>query len=587
LIRTVPNADGQDFDPVTLEIFWNRLISIADESAAALVRTSFSTIVRESNDFATVLMDANGDSLAENTAGIPSFVGILPRTLRKCLERIPLAEWRPGDCIITNDPWLATGHLPDITMAAPIFHRGRLVGFSGSIAHSPDIGGSLWSSDCRELFEEGLRILPVKFLREGEENRDVIDMILGNVRVPDQVLGDLYAQVNAQRMCARRLCEFLDDAGMTELSGLSQALQSRAEHVMRGAIAQVPDGDYRASLDADGFDADETHIEVTLSVRGSQLKVDYAGTSKQIDRGLNSVMNYTYAYTVYPIKCALDPLTPRNEGSYRSITVEAPEGSILNPRYPAPCNARQLTGHLLAGVVFGALAQALPEKVIAESGSAPTTRAVFSGLDTSGNRFSQILFSSGGMGGSAAQDGLPCTAFPTNAGAGSIEAFESLAPLIVHKKELRTDSGGAGKFRGGLGQEIVIEVVSPEPLRLSLLSDRHKYPPQGLAGGGCGGRVEIQLADGRKPHPKSRDTIRPGDRLIVRYAGGGGYGDPGSRERAAVQRDLRDGYISAAAARRDYGLSEVQISSSLTPSPSPGERGEQPVRIERPSDTAS
>jgi N-methylhydantoinase B len=255
--------------------------------------------------------------------------------------------------VITNDPWLATGHLPDITMMAPIFHRDRLVGFSGSIAHSPDIGGSLWSSDCRELFEEGLRILPVKFLREGQANRDVVDLIAANVRVPDQVLGDLHAQVNAQNTCARRLREFLDDAGLSHLEALSGALQTRAEHAMREAISALPDGVYRAALDADGFDADETHIECTLTVRGSAIHVDYAGTSKQIDRGLNSVLNYTYAYTVYPIKCALDPLTPRNEGSYRSIAVDAPEGSILNPRYPAPCNARQLTGHLLAGVVFG------------------------------------------------------------------------------------------------------------------------------------------------------------------------------------------------------------------------------------------
>jgi N-methylhydantoinase B len=247
-------------------------------------------------------------------------------------------------------------------------------------------------------------------------------------------------------------------------------------------------------------------------------------------------------------------MTPRNEGSYRSISVTAPEGSILNPRYPAACNARQLTGHLLAGAVFGALAQAIPDKVIAESGSAPTTRSVYSGMDRHGNRFSQILFASGGMGGSHLQDGLPCTAFPTNAGAGSIEAFESIAPLVVWKKELRQDSGGPGKYRGGLGQEIVVEVVSAEPLRLSLLSDRHKYPPQGLAGGHDGGRVEIELGDGRKPHPKSRDTIRPGERLIVRYAGGGGYGDPRSRERAAVEHDLRDGYISAQSARNDYGL---------------------------------
>ena len=208
MARTTPEPDG--FDPVTLEIFWSRLISVADESAAALLRTSFSTIVRESNDFGTVLMDANGDSLSENTGGIPSFSGILPRTLKHFLAKYPIETWKPGDCVITNDPWMATGHLPDITVAMPIFHRGRLVGFSGSIAHSPDIGGSLWSADCRELYEEGLRIPPMKFLQEGEPNQDLTDMILGNVRLPDQVLGDLNAQVTANQVCGRRLEEFLD-----------------------------------------------------------------------------------------------------------------------------------------------------------------------------------------------------------------------------------------------------------------------------------------------------------------------------------------------------------------------------------------
>jgi N-methylhydantoinase B len=541
-------------DPITLEILWSRLISIADESAAALLRTSFSTIVRESNDYATVLMDANGDALSENTAGIPSFVGILPRTLKHMLARFPVETWRPGDCVITNDPWMATGHLPDITMAAPIYHGGRLVGFSGSIAHSPDIGGSLWSADCREIFEEGLRIPPVRFLIEGQPNRDVYDFITGNVRVPEQVLGDLHAQVTAQQVCARRLCEFLDDAQMVDLSALSHALQDRADAAMRRAIEAVPDGEYRATVHADGFDADETLIACRVSIAGSTLHVDYAGTSKQIDRGLNSVMNYTYAYSVYPIKCALDPLTPRNEGSYRSITVDAPLGSILNPRYPAPCNARQLTGHLLTGAIYACLAQAVPDKIIADCGSAPTLRSLYSGVDRSGARFSQILFASGGMGASVFGDGLPTTAFPTNSGAGSIEAFESLAPLIVWKKEFRTDSGGPGEHRGGLGQEIVVEVASAEPLRLSLLSDRQKYPAEGLLGGKPGALVEIVLADGTRPHPKSRGTLAPGDRLILRYAGGGGYGDPRRRDRGAIRDDVKNGYVSPESARGDYGL---------------------------------
>lgn len=543
-----------EFDPISLEIFWSRLISIADESAAALLRTSFSTIVRESNDFATGLMDANGNSLAENSAGIPSFVGILPRALRHFLTRFPKESWKQGDCIITNDPWMATGHLPDFTLASPIFHRRKLVGFSGSIAHSPDIGGAGWSSDCRELFEEGLRVLPVKFLQEGKINELARDFITANVRVPDQVLGDLFAQVAASEVCARRTSEFLADAEIEDLTALSAALQDRADKAMRRAIAAVPNGTYRASLEADGFDDDETHIECAVTVKDSSLHVDYAGTSKQIGRGLNSVLNYTYAYSVYPIKCALDPLTPRNEGSYRSVTVDAPEGSILNPRFPAPCSARQLTGHLLAGVIYRALVQAIPDRVIAESGSAPTLRSVYSGVDRQNQSFSQVFFASGGMGGSALQDGHNCTAFPTNTGSGSIEAFESISPLIVWKKALRTDSGGAGKFRGGLGQDVEIEVTSPHPLRLSLLSDRQKYPPEGLLGGDKGAAVEIRLQDGTSPHQKSRSVLQPGDRLTLRFSGGGGYGDPGQRDRKAVEADLRAGYISVEQAYDVYGV---------------------------------
>lgn len=548
-------SSQNDLDPVTLEIFWSRLISIADESAAALVRTSFSTIVRESNDFGTVLMDGNGDSLSENTGGIPSFSGILPRTLKHFLAKYPKETWKPGDCVITNDPWLATGHLPDITVAMPIFHKGKLVGFSGSIAHSPDIGGSLWSADCRELFEEGIRIPPTKLLREGEPNQDLLDILLGNVRVPEQVLGDLYAQVTANQVCGRRLNEFLEDAELSDLTSLSRSLQSRAETAMRRAIEGVPDGRYHAALDADGFDADETHIECTITVAGSDMTIDYAGTSKQINRGLNTVMNYTYAYSAYPVKCALDPHTPRNEGSYRPIAVSAPEGTILNPKFPAPCNARQLTGHLLSGVIYRALAQAVPDKVIADSGSAPSMRAVFSGLDNQSNRFSQILFASGGVGACPHKDGLPTTAFPTNAGAGSIEAFESIAPLIVWKKEFRTDSGGAGKYRGGLGQECEIEIRSREPLQISLLSDRWHHPAEGVRGGKEGAKAAIRFSDGTVPHQKSRTTISPGLRLEMRYAGGGGYGDPRERDRESVRADVRDGYVSPEAARRDYDLS--------------------------------
>ena len=550
----MPDTNPPAFDAITLEIYWNRLISIADEAATGLLRTAFSTIVRESNDFATVLMDRNGDSVSENTGGIASFSCILPKTTKVFLEKFPADTWRPGDSVVTNDPWLATGHLPDFTVVTAIFHRDQLVGFAGSISHSPDVGGSLWSADCRELFEEGIRIPPARLLRAGEWNEQLIDILMGNVRVPRQVLGDLQAQVVANEVCVRRVEEFLEDTGLPDLQGLSGALSERADRAMRRAIGEVPDGTYHATIEADGFDEQITRIVCAVTVRGDTMHIDYEGTSAQIDRGINCVMNYTHAYSVYPVKCALDPFTPRNEGSYQAITVSAPERSILNPLYPAPVSARQLTGHLLAGAIYKALSPVLPKQIIAECGGAPTMRALFSGINRDGDRFSQVLFASGGMGALPHRDGMSTTAFPTNVGAGSIEAYESVAPLLVWKKRLRTDSGGAGTFRGGLGQEVEIELRTEAPARLSLLSDRHQHPASGVLGGMHGAPSVITLNDGTKPHPKSRSSVKPGQRLTLLYAGGGGYGDPKQRDRDAVRADLRDGYISADAARRDYGL---------------------------------
>jgi N-methylhydantoinase B len=254
------------------------------------------------------------------------------------------------------------------------------------------------------------------------------------------------------------------------------------------------------------------------------------------------------------VKCALDPFTPRNEGSYQAVTVSAPDGSILNPRFPAPCSARQLTGHLLAGAIYKALAPVMPDRIIGECGGAPTMRALFSGHDREGDRFSQVLFASGGMGASPHRDGLPTTAFPTNVGAGSIEAYESVAPLVVWKKQLLPDSGGAGRFRGGLGQDVEIEVRAPDAVRLSLLSDRRDHPAQGVLGGGAGAAAVIELADGTRPHPKSRTTVAAGARLHMHYAGGGGYGDPAQRDPAALAEDIRNGYVTPEGAARDYGV---------------------------------
>lgn len=534
----------QPINGVRLEVIWSRLISIANEAATALRRTAFSTVVRESNDFAVVILDENGASLAENTIGVPAFLGVLPRAVASLLEEIPVDEWHEGDCIITNDPWMGAGHLPDLVVAAPIFHRGRRVGFSATVAHLPDIGGTVFSADCRDFFEEGVRILPTKFIAAGKENAEVLRFIRGNVRLPDLVVRDIYAQVAAHSVVARGVQEFLTASRLPDFSTISSALHERADIAMRNAITALPDGEYRSVVTADGYDGKETEIHCLIGIEGSNLSVDYAGTSPQIDRGLNSVFNYTYAYTVYPLKCALDPVTPHNDGSYRAVDVTAPLGSILNPRFPAPCNARQLTGQLLAGAIYKCLAQIIPDRVMAESGSAPTLRAVFSGLDgTSGERFSQMLMCSGGMGASARRDGHSCTPFPTNTGSGSIEAFEGLAPLLVRRKELVAGSGGDGRYRGGLGQEIEIEVTAPHAIGMSLMCDRIIHPPQGLFGGGAGLPVSVSLSSGRPLHPKSRTDLQPGERLVLRYAGGGGFGDPVERAREDIRHDRENGYV--------------------------------------------
>jgi N-methylhydantoinase B len=545
---------AKEFDPITLEIMWSRLISVVDEAAATLVRTSFSTIVKESNDYACMLLASNGDGLVNNTASIPSFIATIPATMKHFLKEYPQDQWRPGDVIMTNDPWLSTGHLPDITMAMPIFYKGKLVAFAGTVAHSPDVGGSIWSADAQELFEEGIRIPPLKLYEGSKPNQTLLKMIRSNVRVPDMVIGDLDAQIMAQTMCKNRLIEFMEESGLDDLTDLSDVIQRKAEEIMRNAIREVPDGLYESTVELDGFD-EPIRIKCQIKVKGSEIEVDYEGTSPQIGRGLNSVMAYTHSYTTYPIKCALDPFTPKNEGSYRPIKVRAPEGSILNPRFPAPVNARQIVGHFCTAAVFGALVKIIPDKVMADSGSQPTLRVLFTGVGLDKEKFSSILFANGGMGARPDKDGLSCIPFPTNSSCGSIEIQESIMPILFWKKEMIQDSGGPGKCRGGLGQQVILEVVAKEPVRVSVLTDRHQHPALGYVGGFPGAPAKIVLNDDQFIHPKSsKNYLKPGDRLTINYPGGGGFGPPRERDRSTVEEDLREGLVSIEAARNIYGL---------------------------------
>jgi N-methylhydantoinase B len=514
--------DMQHYDPIALQILWSRLIATVDEASATLVRTSFSTVVRESNDFACVLVDAQGRSLAQSTASVPSFIGTLPVTVRHMLREFPPETLVPGDVLLTNDPWMGTGHLPDISVARPVFRDGRLIGFAASVAHSPDIGGRIRSPDAREVFEEGLRIPILKLMKGGELNEDIRKVIEYNVRVPDMVLGDLMAQVAANDMSARRLLQMMDEHGLDNLESLASAIHGYSEAAMREAISRVPDGEYRYGFQTDGFDKPLT-VQITMRVEGDAIAVDYAGSSPQVDRALNVVPNYTYAYTAFAIKAALSPDVPNNEGGFNPITVTAPEGSIFNPRFPAAVGGRAVMGHFLPAAVFGALAQVVPDLVQAASGS-PLWCMNISGVDDRGRRMATMFFVNGGQGASGRKDGISCISFPSNMSNTPIEVLEHTAPVEIEGKQLRARSGGRGRHRGGMGQHLAVRIKSAGPATLAFLADRTKVPAFGLMGGSEGALGALTL-NGKPLDPKRIHVVQPGDLVVMSTPGGGGFGE--------------------------------------------------------------
>ena len=514
---------GKQPDPIALEILWNRLIAIVDEASAALVRTSFSTIVRESNDFACVLLDAEGRSLAQSSLSIPSFIGTLPVTVRHFLRVFPAASLRPGDVLVTNDPWIGTGHLNDINVAVPVFYHGRLVAIAASTAHAPDIGGRIRSPDNRDVFEEGLRIPPVKLYEAGRVNALVMEFIRHNVRVPDQVAGDLAAQVAADEGAGRRLLELLEEYRIDDLRPLARAIQERSEHATRSAIRELAPGVYPCVLRVDGL-GEDLRVSLALTVQHSPERIlcDYAGTSSQQPDALNVVPNYTYAYTAFGLKCVLAPEIPNNDGCFRLFTVTAPEGSLLNPRFPAAVGARASIGHYLPVAVFGALSEAVPGRVRAAPGS-PLWCVNLAGAWDGGRSFAGMFFFNGGMGGARGQAGLPCLSFPSNISNTPIEVLEHLFPLEFARKELRLGSGGQGQWPGGDGQVLELEVVNATPVTVTFLASRIEWPAEGLFGGEPGSPGSV-LLNGQPINPRSRRQLRPGDRLTLMTPGGGGYG---------------------------------------------------------------
>jgi N-methylhydantoinase B len=528
------------FDPIRLELLWTRLVSIVDEAAAALLRSSFSTVVRESHDFGCVLTDAEGRSVVQATDSVPSFLNTLPSTIRHFLREYPPEALAPGDVLITNDIWMGTGHLPDITVAKPIFREGRLIGFAGSVAHSPDIGGRIRSAEARDVFEEGLQIPVMKAVNAGVEDATLMRLLRRNTRVPDQVLGDLHAQFAALDLMERRVLALLPEHGLDDLSALAAEIQSRSETAMRAAIAAVPDGTYRAEILTDGLEQ-PIRLCLALTVAGDHLTCDFAGSDAQVARAINVCLAYTTAYTAFAVKAVLCRDVPNNEGSFAPLTVTAPEGCILHSRHPAAGGARALTGHFVPALVLMALAQAVPERVIAGVGS-PLWGLGFSGLREDGTPIANTLFLNGGYGASADSDGANVLSWPSNVSSASVETIEQSSPWFVHFRRLREGAGGAGRHRGGTGQETLYESRSSHPIAVTFLAERTREGAEapGLAGGAPGAAGAV-IIDGARVDPKRQHIVMPGGTVELRTPGGGGHGPPEARDPALIAADRADG----------------------------------------------
>ena len=526
-------------DAASLEVLWTRLISITDEAAAALVRTSFSTIVRESHDFSCILTDAQGRSIAQATDSIPSFISTLPRTVRHFLREYPPETLAPGDVLVTNDPWMGTGHLPDICVAKPVFLDGELLGFAASTAHAPDIGGRVRSPEAREIFEEGLQIPIMKLVSAGRPDETLLRILARNVRTPELTGGDLWAQVTALDLMETRLVALAREYGLQSLEGLSSEIRSRTETAMRSAIRTIPDGRHRAALETDGFD-EPLLIALELTIAGDRAEFDFAGTSPQVDRAINLPLCYTEAMSAYAIKCVAAPAVPNNGGSLEAVTVRAPERCLVNPEYPAPVVSRALTGHFIPSLALAALAGAIPERVMAMAGS-PLWSITQAGVDENGKPFSNLFFFNGGMGATATGDGESCMSWPSNISSTPTEVIEKLSPLRVLSRGLVPGSGGEGRHRGGLGQEIRMKSTSSTPTVAFLSAERVRIPAEGIHGGrpGATGAVEI---NGMPVNPKVQHLLQPGDTVTLRTPGGGGHGPASERAPAAADRDRTLGY---------------------------------------------
>ena len=550
----------KSIDPITLEVHWNSMISIVDEMSIALMKSAYSESVRESLDFSCGIFDSSGNMIAQSDRmGTPAHLGTMPKAVKTLLERYNVQEIHPGDVFALNDPYVGAGHIPDLVVITPAFFAGKLVAFACNIAHLPDMGGrgpGGSAADSHEIYEEGLFIPLVKLYRRNSENKEILDMIRANVRIPERVIGDIQAQVAANRLSASRMREFIAKYESGDLDRLANAIIKTSEDATRESIKKIPEGTYKSEDKFEDLDQDLT-LKCAITIRDGRIHVDYSGSAPQSKWAVNSVLNFTFAYSFHALKCIINPNIPSNEGCMRPISLTAVEGSVFNPRPPAALGARHLLVPHINWLIFSALSSALPDKVVACTGHGGNLARLYGMDPRTKDRFIAVMLNPGGTGARPHKDGVNCMTFPQMTQNQPVEVLENVAPVMVKRREIRTDSGGPGKYRGGNGQVFEIMLLTNGPCTLLLAGDRRRNPPQGLFGGKFGAPSSAKVTRNNELielHPKKLAGLLPGDIVTIEQSGGGGYGDPLERDLQLVLEDLVEGYVTPRGAYDEYGV---------------------------------
>ena len=553
---------------VSYQVMWNRLISVVEEQAQALVRTAFSTSVREAGDLSAGVYDVGGRMLAQAVTGTPGHVNAMADAVPHFIRRIGRDNIRNGDVYITNDPWEGTGHLHDITVVTPSFHKNALVGFFACTAHIVDIGGRGFGADAASVYEEGLYIPIMKLVDQGKVDATLIRIIRGNVREPDQLVGDVYALATCNEIGHRRLIDMMVEFDLPDLTGIADFILENSRRATLECIAALPRAKASGEMTIDGYDQPIT-LKVQLDIRADRILCGFDGTSLPDKKGINVPLVYTKAYACYALKCAIAPDIPNNAASLAPFEISAPENTIVNALHPAPVALRHVIGHMIPDTVFAALDKILPNTVPAEGAGCLCNFQVSlrprsdQAAPEGGIRAEVLTFNSGGSGARPTLDGMNATAFPSGVMTMPIEATEHTGPVIIWRKELRADSGGAGKYRGGLGQYMEVGAAEGYEFDFQAMFDRVDHPARGRMGGQDGAPTRIARSDGSAMKGKGKQFVPHGQRVMLAFPGGAGYGDPVGRNRADVRRDLALGYISAGVAMSVYGLSDDDVAAVL------------------------